>query len=86
VSFGAKRDRTTTPLGIAAKVDVMSETNKNGPTPPDVAKPFDQSGNTMTVSCDEHVIFEEDASQPTSAWPWPEPPFVAEKPAGQPKS
>jgi hypothetical protein len=54
----------------------MSDSNTNGPVSPKTSAPPDKSGETVTVSCDELIEFEENGSQPASAWPWPEPAFV----------
>lgn len=53
----------------------MSKPQTNGPLSQNEVIPADKAGDTTTISCDELIEFEENDSQPASAWPWPEPPF-----------
>ena len=63
----------------------MNESNTNGPVPSKGLAQADKAGDTITVTCDELVEFEENGSQAAGAWPWPEPPFVPETKRTKPK-
>jgi hypothetical protein len=63
----------------------MNESNPNGPASPKDADQVDKSDDMTTVSFDEYFEFEENGSQPASAWPWPEPAFIRESKQTPPK-
>ena len=63
----------------------MNESKSNGPAAPKSLDQVGKSGETITVTCDELVEFEDDGSQPASNWPWPEPAFIPQSTQAKPK-
>lgn len=63
----------------------MNESKSNELLAPKSLDEIGKSGETVTVTCDELVEFNDNSSQPAGSWPWPEPAFVPQSNRAKPK-